>query len=78
MLKPLKFRLMKSVCGLAIHKDSVYLCILNKNREHIKKVLHNVLSDNFKLSNPHLQEMKLQLTLQNQQLPMSNNHHKQY
>jgi hypothetical protein len=42
---------MKSVCGLAIHKDSVYLCILNKNREHIEKVLHNILSDNFKLSN---------------------------
>ncbi len=41
-------------------------------------LLHNILSDNFKLSNPHLQEMKLQLTLQNQQLPMPSNHHKQY
>ena len=38
MFKPLKFRLMKSVCGLAIHKDSVYLCILNEDGELIEKV----------------------------------------
>ena len=37
---------MKSVCGLAIHKDSVSLCILNKNREHIEKVYENFKSQN--------------------------------
>ena len=25
-----KYRLMKTVCGLDVHKDSVYLCILTE------------------------------------------------
>ena len=29
---------MKSVCGLDVHKDSVYLCILNEFGELIKNV----------------------------------------
>ena len=30
---------MKSVCGLDVHKDSVYLCILSEFGELIEKVL---------------------------------------
>ena len=29
---------MRSVCGLDIHKDSVYLCILSEDGELIEKV----------------------------------------
>ena len=29
---------MKSVCGLDVHKDSVYLCILSESGELIEKV----------------------------------------
>ena len=38
MFNPLKVRLMRSVCGLDVHKDSVYLCILSENGELIEKV----------------------------------------
>ena len=38
MFNPLKVRLMRSVCGLDVHKDSVYLCILNEDGELIEKV----------------------------------------
>ena len=38
MFNPLKVRLMRSVCGLDVHKDSVYLCILRENDELIEKV----------------------------------------
>lgn len=37
-MNPLKFRLMRAVCGLDVHKDSVYLCILDENGELIEKV----------------------------------------
>lgn len=30
---------MKAVCGLDVHKDNVYLCILNEFGELIEKVL---------------------------------------
>ena len=29
---------MRSVCGLDVHKDSVYLCILSEDGELIEKV----------------------------------------
>ena len=29
---------MRAVCGLDVHKDSVYLCILNEDGELIEKV----------------------------------------
>ena len=38
MFNPLKVRLMRSVCGLDVHKDSVYLCILSEDGELIEKV----------------------------------------
>ena len=38
MFNPLKVRLMRAVCGLDVHKDSVYLCILNEDGELIEKV----------------------------------------
>ncbi len=38
MFNPLKVRLMRSVCGLDVHKDSVYLCILSENGELIENV----------------------------------------
>lgn len=38
MFNPLKVRLMRSVCGLDVHKDSVYLCVLSENGELIEKV----------------------------------------
>ena len=38
MFNPLKARLMRSVCGLDVHKDSVYLCILSEDGELIEKV----------------------------------------
>ncbi len=38
MFNPLKVRLMRTVCGLDVHKDSVYLCILNEDGELIEKV----------------------------------------
>lgn len=38
MFNPLKVRLMRLVCGLDVHKDSVYLCILSENGELIEKV----------------------------------------
>ena len=38
MCNPLKVRLMRAVCGLDVHKDSVYLCILNEDGELIEKV----------------------------------------
>lgn len=38
MSNPLKIRLMRAVCGLDVHKDSVYLCILDENGELIEKV----------------------------------------
>ena len=31
---------MKSVCGLDVHKDSVYLCILSEFGELIEKVFY--------------------------------------
>jgi transposase len=38
LFNPLKVRLMRSVCGLDVHKDSVYLCILSEDGELIEKV----------------------------------------
>lgn len=38
MFNPLEVRLMRSVCGLDVHKDSVYLCILSEEGELIEKV----------------------------------------
>ena len=38
LFNPLKVRLRRSVCGLDVHKDSVYLCILSENGELIEKV----------------------------------------
>ena len=38
MFNPLKVRLMRAVCGLDVHKDSVYLCILSEDGELIEKV----------------------------------------
>ncbi len=38
MFNSLKARLIRAICGLDVHKDSVYLCILNKDGELIKKV----------------------------------------
>ena len=38
MFNPLKVRLMRAVCGLDVHKDSVYLCVLNEDGELIEKV----------------------------------------
>lgn len=38
MFNPLKVRLMRAVCGLDVHKDSVYLCILTGEGELIEKV----------------------------------------
>lgn len=38
MFNPLKVRLMRAVCGLDVHKDSVYLCILSEEGELIEKV----------------------------------------
>ena len=38
MFNPLKVRLMRAVCGLDVHKDSVYLCILNEDGELIERV----------------------------------------
>ena len=38
MFNPLKVTLMRAVCGLDVHKDSVYLCILNEDGELIEKV----------------------------------------
>lgn len=38
MFNPLKVRLIRSVCGLDVHKDSVYLCILSEDGELIEKV----------------------------------------
>ena len=38
MFNPLKARLMRAVCGLDVHKDSVFLCILNEDGELIERV----------------------------------------
>lgn len=38
MFNPLKVRLMRAVCGLDVHKDSVFLCILNEDGELIERV----------------------------------------
>lgn len=38
MFNPLKVRLMRAVCGLDVHKDSVCLCILSEEGELIEKV----------------------------------------
>lgn len=38
MFNPPQVRLMRAVCGLDVHKDSVYLCILNEDGELIEKV----------------------------------------
>ena len=40
MFNPLKVRIIRSVCGLDVHKDSVYLCIciLSEDGELIEKV----------------------------------------
>ena len=40
MFNPLKVRLIRSVCGLDVHKDSVYLCIciLSEDGELIERV----------------------------------------
>ena len=40
---------MKSVCGLDVHKDSVYLCILSEFGELIEKVF-GVLTGQWKFS----------------------------
>ena len=38
MFNPLKVRLMRSVCGLDVHKGSAYLFILSEDGELIEKV----------------------------------------
>ena len=38
MFNPQIFRLMRAVCGLDVHKDSVFLCILCETGEIIEKV----------------------------------------
>ena len=38
MFNPLKVSLMRAVCGLDVHKDSVFLCILNEDGELIERV----------------------------------------
>lgn len=46
---------MRAVCGLDVHKDSVYLCILRENGEKIEKV--------FGVLTPELEEMRDLLVL---------------
>ena len=50
MFNPQNFRLMRAVCGLDVHKDSVYLCILHDSGEIIENV-YGVLTFQLEESN---------------------------
>ena len=38
MSNPQNYRLMRAVCGLDVHKDTIYLCILCETGEIIERV----------------------------------------
>ena len=50
MFNPQNFRLMRAVCGLDVHIDSVYLCILHDSGEIIENV-YGVLTFQLEESN---------------------------